>query len=129
MLGRLNRDDDGNRVQLVSNCGAKADKHGGLQLQSKVMFGHRYPIEYPIGDVSERLRKQENPDAIGVFAMARPGLEPGTPRFSVKCTRIPNGAEIPAHRRVSAATAWRTKVRKMHEMVGDVGHEMPLVAQ
>jgi hypothetical protein len=29
------------------------------------------------------LRKPENPDAIGVFAMARPGLEPGTPRFSV----------------------------------------------
>ena len=33
--------------------------------------------------------------------MARPGLEPGTPRFSDKCTRIPNGAEIPAHKRVS----------------------------
>jgi hypothetical protein len=27
------------------------------------------------------LQEQENPDIIGVFAVARPGLEPGTPRF------------------------------------------------
>jgi hypothetical protein len=28
------------------------------------------------------LQKQENPHRIGVFTVARPGLEPGTPRFS-----------------------------------------------
>jgi hypothetical protein len=37
--------------------------------------------------------------------VARPGLEPGTPRFSVRRTRFPNGPEIPAHKPVSADAA------------------------
>jgi hypothetical protein len=65
----------------------------------------------------------------GFLTIARPGLEPGTPRFSDKCMRIPNGPEIPAHKRVPVRPRARPKVRKVHEMVGDVGHEMPLVAQ
>jgi hypothetical protein len=56
------------------------------------------------------------------FQVARPGLEPGTPRFSVRCTRIPIRPEIPAHKRVAVGGASGSKVRKLHEMVGDVGH-------
>jgi hypothetical protein len=61
--------------------------------------------------------------------MARGGLEPPTPRFSDKCTQIPNLPEVPARKQVSRAAQRRPKVRKVHEMIGDVGHEMPLVAQ
>jgi hypothetical protein len=65
----------------------------------------------------------------GLRGVARPGLEPGTPRFSDKRTPILNGQKFPAHKRDSAGLAHRPEVRKVHEMVGDVGHEMPLVAQ
>jgi hypothetical protein len=75
------------------------------------------------------LRKGENRDWHRGFRVARPGLEPGTPRFSGNSAPIPNGPEIPAHGPDSAAAVHRTEVRKLHEMVGDVGHEMPLVAQ
>jgi hypothetical protein len=41
---------------------------------------------------------------------------------------MPNGPEIPALERVSADLARPPKVRKVHQMVGDVGHEVLLVA-
>jgi hypothetical protein len=111
----------GNRVNFVSNK-PETPMSTGLSVSNKSYVGSQDPIEYPIGDVSEPLRKQENPDAIGVFTVARPGLEPGTPRFSDRCAPNPNRPGIPAHKRVSAPPARRPEVRKLREMVGDVGH-------
>jgi hypothetical protein len=38
----------------------------------------------------------ENPAVMRESAVARPGLEPGTPRFSVMRSKVSNGPELPA---------------------------------
>src|SRR5215207_4013291 len=63
------------------------------------------------------------------LAMARPGLEPGTPRFSDSCTRLSNARESPATTRLGAPRAMNREVRKLHEIAGNVGHEIPLVSE
>jgi hypothetical protein len=48
--------------------------------------------------------------------------------FRQRCAE-PDGPRFPALKPVSAPFTPRAKVRKLHEMVGDVGHETPLMAQ
>jgi hypothetical protein len=52
----------------------------------RVEFGYQYPIEYPNQPDRSPHRKSEDPVGIRGCGMARPGLEPGTPRFSVVCS-------------------------------------------
>jgi hypothetical protein len=61
--------------------------------------------------------------------MARPGLEPGTPRFSDSCTRLSNARESPATTRFRAPRTMNREVRKLHEIAGNDGHEVPLVSE
>jgi hypothetical protein len=60
---------------FVSNCPWPL----GFWSLSRRTIGHQYPIEYPIAGSRELLQKAENPATMRDFAMARPGLEPGTP--------------------------------------------------
>ena len=61
--------------------------------------------------------------------MARPGLEPGTPRFSVVDQELPYTAEIPASQRVLASPWCKLDVRKFRSFLGDLGTERLLGAQ
>ena len=61
--------------------------------------------------------------------MARPGLEPGTPRFSDSRTQLSNWAENRANERVLAEAARGSEVRTLHAFERYVGHETPLVAR
>jgi hypothetical protein len=60
--------------------------------------------------------------------MARPGLEPGTPRFSDSCAQRSNARETPARTRVSGGVGSNVQVRKSHEIVRSVGHGRPRVS-
>ena len=61
--------------------------------------------------------------------MARPGLEPGTPRFSGSCTQLSNARESPGTTRLPATGSMNREVRKLHEIAGNVGHEVPRVSE
>jgi hypothetical protein len=65
----------------------------GHSVSNRSYVGPQDPIGYPIDGIHGSLRKEENPDGIGVFAVARPGLEPGTPRFSGIQTTASNSAK------------------------------------
>jgi hypothetical protein len=87
------------------------------------------PIECPIAVATEPLREMENPATVRDFAVARPGLEPGTPRFSDSCTQLSNARESPATTRLRATRGLNREVRKLHEIAGNDGHEVPLVSE
>jgi hypothetical protein len=53
--------------------------------------------------------------------MARPGLEPGTPRFSVVVQNLSNSGGIPANPLVLAVDRWMLDVRKLRSFVADLG--------
>ena len=56
--------------------------------------------------------------------MARPGLEPGTPRFSVADRNPSNRVESPAIQRESGEGHWTAKARKFHSFLTDSGTQM-----
>jgi hypothetical protein len=45
------------------------------------------------------------------------------------CTRLSNARESPATTRLGAPRAMNREVRKLHEIAGNVGHEIPLVSE
>ena len=61
--------------------------------------------------------------------MARPGLEPGTPRFSVVGQNVSNSDAIPAVQRVLAIESDRLDVRKLRSFLEGLGTEMRCGAQ
>ena len=61
--------------------------------------------------------------------MARPGLEPGTPRFSGVRVSLSNGAKTPANRRDAAAPRRAQETRKFHSFPGDSGDRWRPVAR
>src|SRR5206468_4643100 len=66
----------GNRGHLVSNKRESPTNTGRASLTG-VTRGSQDPIEYPIDSVRERLRKPENPDAIGVSEWRDPDSNRG----------------------------------------------------
>ena len=60
--------------------------------------------------------------------MARPGLEPGTPRFSVVRSRLSNVAEIPANPLDPNGLARLETSRKFRSFLADSGDEKRLVS-
>jgi hypothetical protein len=66
-------------------------------------------LSSPIRRSVQRARNTNpKPVNLGVardLAMARPGLEPGTPRFSVVRSRLSNGRELPANKPISVRDA------------------------
>jgi hypothetical protein len=54
------------------------------------------PIECPNADATEPLREMENPSVVRDSAVARPGLEPGTPRFSVVLLNRSSSSDLQA---------------------------------
>jgi hypothetical protein len=63
------------------------------------------------------------------FEMARPGLEPGTPRFSGVRVSLSNRAKPPANKRDRAALQRAHNTRKFHSFFGDLGHGWRPVAR
>jgi hypothetical protein len=61
--------------------------------------------------------------------MARPGLEPGTPRFSVVGRNLSNSAESPANPAGSRDGPTRAGCRKLRSFLADSGTRMPFSAQ
>jgi hypothetical protein len=61
--------------------------------------------------------------------MARPGLEPGTPRFSVVGRNLSNSVVIPANMRLLAVERHGLDVRKLHSFLLDLGTETRFGAQ
>ena len=61
--------------------------------------------------------------------MARPGLEPGTPRFSDVRPEVLNGAETPANKRVLARNCPEAETRKFHCLRSGSGDAMRLISQ
>ena len=61
--------------------------------------------------------------------MARGGLEPPTPRFSVVRPDLSNGREIPVSKRhLAGEPAWM-KARKFHRFGHSLGDEVRLISQ
>jgi hypothetical protein len=65
--------------------------------------------------------RTEVPDLQGLWNMARPGLEPGTPRCSVGRDGLSNRAKTPAHKRGDTAPQGARDTRKFHALLGDSG--------
>ena len=65
----------------------------------------------------------------GVLEVARPGLEPGTPRFSVVRSRFSNGCEILAKQQDSSDLPDRCEVRKFRSFLADSGDGAPFISQ
>jgi hypothetical protein len=63
------------------------------------------------------------------FAMARPELEPGTPRFSDVGRNVSNSRVIPAIDRVSVIEAHWLDVRRLRSFLADSGTEMRIGTQ
>jgi hypothetical protein len=61
--------------------------------------------------------------------VARPGLEPGTPRFSVVEQNLSNNSVIPAIQRVLAPVRPRPDVRKLRSLCVDLGTRVRFGAQ
>ena len=61
--------------------------------------------------------------------MARPGLEPGTPRFSVVRPQLSNGLEKPANTRDSEVTHDDPELRKFRGLLVDSGDGWRLISQ
>jgi hypothetical protein len=72
-------------------------------------------------------RKQADLQALR--EMARPGLEPGTPRFSGVRVSLSNRAKPPANKRDRAALQRAHNTRKFHSFFGDLGHGWRPVAR
>ena len=87
------------------------------------------PISGPILPPDDYRRIAVNRVVIRLRLMARPGLEPGTPRFSDSRVRASNRREIPAIRWVARKVWALAEVRKSRSLVADVGHELDAVAR
>jgi hypothetical protein len=68
--------------------------------------------------------KPESPGFAGLATMARPGLEPGTPRFSVVGPNLSNWAETPVNKRVSSKYPPAREVRNLRTYAGQLGTEI-----
>jgi hypothetical protein len=64
---------------------------------------------------------QESNDLQADPGMARPGLEPGTPRFSVVRVCLSNRAKTPAYKRDTTALRRVRETRKFHSFLGHSG--------
>ena len=73
--------------------------------------------------------RQEAPDLQVFPAMARPGLEPGTPRFSVVRVSLSNRAKTPANKRDARVLQRAGKNRKFRSVLGDSGDRWRPVAR
>ena len=60
--------------------------------------------------------------------MARPGFEPGTPRFSGGRISGSNHSKRPTNQLVFLERLFVDKARKLRELICSVGHEMDVVA-
>src|SRR5919109_982558 len=65
----------------------------------------------------------------GLSRVARPGLEPGTPRFSVMDRNLSNSRGIPAFEWVLAIDPHQLDVRKLRSFRVDLGTESRFGAQ
>ena len=74
-------------------------------------------------------RRSNRRQLAGRSRMARPGLEPGTPRFSVVRSSLSNDAENAANSRLRRGQAHVCKLRKFHGFLADSGDEGRLVSQ
>jgi hypothetical protein len=61
--------------------------------------------------------------------MARGGLEPPTPRFSVVRSKRSNTGEFPANKPIYVSGALESDVRKFHSFTADSGDEGRLISQ
>ena len=118
-------------VARSRTCGAMPAGHGTPSDRRTPRKGDGRQLVASIGtdSRSDRLRPMAvNRVVIGLCAMARPGLEPGTPRFSDSRVRASNRREIPAIRWVARKVWALAEVRKSRSLVADVGHELDAVA-
>jgi len=87
------------RDMTAESCGLRLeqpDRHWACR-PSNGALGPEYPIEYPMTVDRETVRKAEDPARMPGFRVARPGLEPGTPRFSGSRRRAIRGHRTPAN--------------------------------
>src|SRR5437773_10520704 len=64
----------------------------------------------------------------GSNRMARPGLEPGTPRFSVVRSKPSNPAKTPANKWAPRAALGDADTRRFHSFQWDSGNDRSLIA-
>ena len=81
------------------------------------------PNRVPNERSTRTIRKEKSRWTSGL-RMARPGLEPGTPRFSVVDQDSSNTRGTPAFERVLASPSHRLNVRKLRSFRADLGTEM-----
>jgi hypothetical protein len=74
-------------------------------------------------------QRQNLSDLQGFQGVARPGLEPGTPRFSVVEPNLSNSGGIPANTPFNAGLPRRTDHRKLRSFLANLGTETRSGAQ
>jgi integrase-like protein len=88
-------------------------------------LGHESGHEATLGESDARRAgptgEQESSDLQADRGMARPGLEPGTPRFSGVRFSLSNRAETPAYKRDRTALQRARHTRKFHAFRGGLG--------
>ena len=110
-----------------SSCGFPgAPANGRAPLPPAVSFSS--PIQEGDSSPDARYRKRENPAAMRIVAVARPGLEPGTPRFSVVRSESSNQPETPAKRGRRVRGPRLRHTRKFASFLPDSGDEWRLVS-
>src|SRR4051812_46576769 len=78
------------------------------------------PYPCPIQSSTTATPETGNPHRHGGFCMARPGLEPGTPRFSVVGLNLSNSDGIPAIPHVLAPGSRGLDTRKLRSFLVDL---------
>jgi integrase len=92
-------------------------------------FGPRAPKSNSTQRPSATKKRRRKRRFAGTSEVARPGLEPGTPRFSVVGQKSSNSAESPAFWRFLGRRNRGPDRRKLRSFVADLGTRMSLGAQ
>jgi hypothetical protein len=92
-------------------------------------FGTRGPSGPQLELFASPSEAKKQPADAGLSQVARPGLEPGTPRFSVMDRNLSNSRGIPAFEWVLAIDPHQLDVRKLRSFRVDLGTESRFGAQ
>jgi len=91
-------------------------------------FGTPDPKTPPIEPPAVAMEAKKKPANAGLSEVARPGLEPGTPRFSVVGRDVSRARLMPAIARVFTTESYEINVRTLHSFRAGLGTEMRVSA-
>ena len=116
-LGRPRRGGCGrfgsSRHEIHCPCGFPQSPPAGAR-NSRRQAQVRPRIEREFQAQAHSLENREIQQPSGIAPMARPGLEPGTPRFQCVGSSSRTRRKLPGNERVSAGCAWVSNPRRFH---------------